>query len=350
MRHNIGIIGVLVLLVSTALTADQCDTNYKSGGSIFRGKTYETFVDYPSLDPKVALDRLLLQLPPEGFNIDLTDESTGTIRATTKLSDKLSAPVEMSATPTETGTRVRFFITLPVGAVGNAATKAEICRYVALAQVDPAIYHTHPLVAYVRSNANSPDKVAVVESSSMKRATKIAIGGLIGAATGAAHAKLTGGDVAKESAIGAIAGGVIAFAITKIQDHRLSNRESVMQAMSYDSSQGYRAGVTEVKISPSVVKPGGTVTVATRYWALSPSSSETFGMSRFSGISYSGVYLRGFTFNPQPFQFSDGGGLYETVMDIALPAKVSPGEYTIQWVLDGQATAGDNEAVFKVAG
>jgi uncharacterized protein YcfJ len=350
-RLSLVFVLVLVSLASRPVMADQCDSNYKSGGSLFRGgKTYETFVDYSTVDPITALDRLAKQLPKDDFTIESIDQSTGTIKALAKISANKTAPVEISATPFETGTRVRFSIALPPGVMGNASTKYEICRYVAFAQIDPAKYHAHPLAEFVRVNSTSQDKVSVVESSGTKRATKVVFGALIGATAGALHAKLTGGDVGKEAAIGAVAGGTITFAVTHFQDKRLANRDETVKTVSYDPAQGYRAGVSDVSVTPASVKAGGTITVVTTYWALAPTASVSFGMSRFAGIGISGIYLRGFTFNPQPFQFGDGGGQYQTTMEIHLPDKVSPGQYTVQWVLDGQATTGDNQAMFTVTG
>jgi hypothetical protein len=347
-----AMIVLLVSLASWPAKADQCDSNYKSAGSLFKGgKTYETFVDYATVDPTTALDRLAKQLPQDSFTIESTDRSTGTIRALAKISDKKTAPVEISATPLDAGTRVRFSISLPAGVMGNAGTKSEICRYVAFAEIDPAKYHPHALSEFVRVNSTSEEKVSVVANSSkFTRGAKVAGGAVLGGVLGALHAKLTGGDVGQEAAIGAIAGGTIAFAVTHFQDKRLANRDETVQTVSYDPTEGYRAGVSDVSVSPAYVKPGGTITVVTTYWALAPSAKAQFGMSRFAGIAISGIYLRGFTFNPQPFQFGDGGGRYQTTLDIHLPDKVSPGQYTVQWVLDGQATTGDNQATFTVTG
>src|SRR5262249_6172467 len=161
---------------------------------------------------------------------------------------------------------------------------------------------------------------------------------------------LTGGDVAKEAAVGALAGSAIAFGITKIEDKRLANRGEVMVAQAYDPAQGHRAGIKHVTVTPEIVKPGRTLTVGTTYLALAPVASESFSVFRYAGISLSGVYLRGFRFSPEPFSFSDGGGEFQTTMEIQLPEKVSPGSYSVHWVVDGQSTGGDVEASFTIAG
>jgi hypothetical protein len=154
----------------------------------------------------------------------------------------------------------------------------------------------------------------------------------------------------EEAAIGALAGGAMVFAVTKIRDRRLASRDEVAAMVSYDPAQGYRSGVPEVTINPSTVKAGEKITVTTSYWALGPTAAEPIGMSRYAGISISDVYLRGFAFKPDPMKFGDGGGQFETTIEIQLPKEVSPGTYTVIWLLDGYSVSADNTATFVVAG
>jgi hypothetical protein len=208
----------------------------------------------------------------------------------------------------------------------------------------------HPLKTFIEENEKSPERVSEVQSSAAKRWGKVLLGGAIGAVVGYAHARVTGGDVGKEVAIGAAAGGAIAFAVTKIQDKRLADRDRVAAMVAYDPAQGYRSGVREVTVTPDNVQPGGTITITTSYWALGPTASETVGMSRYAGISISGAYLRGFTFKPNPMKFEKGGGQFETTMEVKLPKEVSPGTYNVVWLLDGYSISADSEATFVVSG
>jgi hypothetical protein len=349
MKSIWGLLTATILFCCVPVLADQCDANYKSSGSVFKGKRYETFVDYPGLDQQTALRRMAAQMPEVDITVTTEDDAAGTLSGVVKLSPTRSAPIEVKATSIDGGTRISFSVAFPAGVMGNHDTKEEMCRIVQSARIDPASRFRNPLILFVRDD-KTQDQVSVVDSNSKKRYAKVAGGALLGALAGAAHAKLTGGDIGKEAAIGAIAGGAIAFGITKFQDKRLANRNDVMQAESYDPAQGYRAGVRMIDVSPLTVKPGGTITVTTRYWALTPGANESFNVYRYAGISVSGVYLRGFRFNPEPFQFSDGGGEYQTTMDIQLPESVSPGPYSVHWVVDGQSTGGDVETTFNVAG
>lgn len=208
----------------------------------------------------------------------------------------------------------------------------------------------HALKAFIEENAGSPERVSEVQSSKAKRIGKVLIGSAIGAVVGYAHAQITGGDVGKEMAIGALAGGAVAFAVTKIQDRRLASREEVATMVAYDPAQGYRSGVQAVTVTPSAVKAGEKITITTSYWALGPTPSEPIGMARFAGISMSGAYLRGFTFKPNPMKFGDGGGQFETTIEVQLPPQVSPGTYSVHWLVDGHAVSADSEAVFVVNG
>lgn len=208
----------------------------------------------------------------------------------------------------------------------------------------------HPLKAFIEENASSPERVSEIQSNKAKRWGKVVLGTVIGAGAGYLHARRTGGDVGKEMVIGAVAGGAAAFAITKIQDRRLASRDEVAALVSYDPSQGYRSGVRKVTVTPDTVQAGGTITVTTSYWALGPTASETVDVSRYAGISISGAYLRGFTFKPNPMKFGEGGGQFETTMEVQLPPEVSPGTYSILWLLDGYSGNADHEATFVVSG
>jgi uncharacterized protein YcfJ len=339
-----------ILLVPVAAFASDCESNYTGSGAMLKGKTYSSFADFPGLEPAVALQRLTEQLPGEGFVIQSTDEATGTISALAIPAPGKSAPAVARAEPIEGGTRVHFAVDLPSGAFGNASTKAALCRFIELARHDAGNRYQHPLMTFIRTKAGDTNAVAVVESNTKKRVGKMLAGAAGGALLGVLHAKVTGGDVGKSAAIGAVAGGALTFAITKIQDKRLATRDEVMRAQAYDPSQGYRAGVRSIIVHPSSVSPGQKITIITTYWALAPDAAESLGLRRFAGIALSGTFLRAFRFNPEPFRFADGGGEFQTTIALDVPADVPPGSYTLHWVLEGQSTGGDNETTFNVAG
>jgi hypothetical protein len=338
------------MMLTAPVFAGECETNYAGSGSLLKGKTYATHADFAGVEPAVAWDRLATYLAAEGLIIQSSDRDAGTISAMAKIADKKMAPVEVKAIPIDGGTRVHFSIDLPGGVFANTATKTTICRFVEAARIDPATRYGHPLVTFIRHNQNSAEKVAVVQSNTGKRLAKVALGAAVGAVVGAVTAKATGRDVTEGALVGALAGGAITFGITKIQDKRLASRDEVMRAESYDPAQGYRAGVRNVVVTPETVKPGGKITVVTTYWALAPNDAEKLGLHRYAGISVSGVYLRGFRFNPEPFQFGAGGGEFQTTIEVSLPETVSPGSYNVHWVVDGQSTGGDVAATFTVAG
>jgi outer membrane lipoprotein SlyB len=340
-----------MLFTGDALLASDCEANYASTGSVLHGKTYSTFGDFPSVEPSVALRRMAVHLKDAGFEVQNADEAAGTISAAVKISSNRAATAAIKVEPLDGGgSRIRFSMSLPAGAMGTGETKAEICRNLELARVDPAAQYRNELVSFISSNAADQAKVSVVETDARRRTTKVLTGALIGAVAGGIHAKLTGGDMAREMAVGALAGGALTFAITKVEDKRLANRDEVVAAQRYDPSQGYRAGVREVTVSPSTVKPGEKVTIVTTYWVLTPTLGESFGVRRYAGIELSGTYLRGFRFNPEPFQFGEGGGEYQTTIELGVPQKTPPGSYSVHWVVDGQSTGGDASSTFTVAG
>lgn len=344
-------LAVVVTLSAGSALASNCEANYASSGSMFRGgKTYSTFGDFPSVAPNVALQRLAVHLKDAGFEIQSVDEAAGTIASTVKISSGRAATTAVKVEPLGAGSRIYLSMTLPAGAVGTAETKAEICRYLEFTRIEPGTQYSNELVKFIASNSTDDKKVSVVETDARKRTTKVVAGALLGALAGGAYSKLTGGSVAKGMAVGAVAGGALTFAITKIQDKRLANRDQVIAAQAYDPSQGYRTGVRNVTVSPATVKPGEKITIVTTYWALAPTASESFGVRRYAGIELSGAYLRGFRFNPEPFQFGEGGGEYETTIELGIPENTPPGSYGVHWVVDGQSTGGDAASAFTVAG
>ena len=351
MKPIVRLVNVLIiLLVPLVVLASECKSNYAASGSLRQGKTYTSFADFAGVEPVAALQRIGTQLMGEGFVIQRLDEETRTLNAFRTLSPGKVAPTEVKAEAIAGGTRVRLSIDFPFGVFGNAETKAAVCRFIEFARVDPASRYQHPLMAYIRTNGQNKEAVSVVESDTKKRIGKVILGAAGGALLGALHAKVTGGDVATEAAIGAFAGGAVTFAVSRIQDKRLANRGEVMTAEAYDPAQGYRAGVRSVTIEPVSVKPGQKITIVTTYWALAPTATEAFGLRRYAGIAISGSFFRGFRFNPEPFRFAEGGGEYQTTIELDVPAKTPPGSYSLHWVIDGESTGGESSAVFTVAG
>lgn len=207
----------------------------------------------------------------------------------------------------------------------------------------------HPLRKFIAANAAS-NKVAEIDSRTSRRFGKMLLGAAIGAGAGLIHSRLTGGDTAKEMAAGAVAGGLIGFAVTKFQDKRLADRNSIIQEANYDPAQGTVTGVANVSVSPSSVKAGDTITVTTTYWAIGAEPASTITLSRFAGIADADEFQKGFTIVPAPFKFEGGGGKYETTLEIKIPAGVPPGPYRVVWLLDGESGAKDGSDTFVING
>lgn len=208
----------------------------------------------------------------------------------------------------------------------------------------------HPLKKFVRENAATPELVTRVETNKAKKVGKMLLIVGAGAVLGALHAQATGGDLAREALVGAAVAGVGAFAVSKFRDRRLAKRNQVAEREAYDPSQGYRGAVQTIAVSPQVVYGGQTLTITTSYWALGPDPKEKLAMSRFAGIATAGIYLRGFDFAPDPMRFGKGGGEFETTLELQIPPGISPGTYSIIWLLDGQTISTESQVSFVVAG
>lgn len=209
---------------------------------------------------------------------------------------------------------------------------------------------SHPLKSFVQQHAASPELVTKVQTSKAKKVGKMLLIVGAGAMLGALHAQATGGDIAREALVGAAVAGVGAFAVSKIRDRRLAKRQEVAARESYDPSQGYRGAVQKISVSPQVVYGGQTLTITTSYWALGPDAKEKLALSRFAGIATSGIYLRGFDFAPNPMRFGKGGGEFETTLELQIPPGISPGNYSVVWLLDGSTISADSQVSFVVGG
>lgn len=172
--------------------------------------------------------------------------------------------------------------------------------------------------------------------AAQSRAKKNAIVGFIaGAALGALHATITGGnsdDVIQQALAGGIAGAIAGFAIGKRQDRIFAGRDLAVREANYDSSQGYVARVQEVVFQPANAKPGTTAKLYVRYIVLGPDPNESIKIRMFRGLKYGEDYI--FGAGPNDFVIPKGGGVVESTMEVTLPKKAPVGTYSIEALVE----------------
>lgn len=230
----------------------------------------------------------------------------------------------------------------------NFVVAALVLSMLTASPAGAELLDSQTVTSFVQSNARDGKKVITLGGSKGRRWAKVVGGAAIGAVVGAAHAALTGGDIAQDAAVGALVGGGIAFAVTKFQDRRVRGRDEVARDIDYQPDQGI---VTNVRVAAvDAVKAGGQVSLKVTYSAIGPNAREAIRLSRYAAITTeSGRPLRGFAFTPDPFLFSDGGGEYETTIDIKLVqdqnVPIDPGTYFFAWVVDGEVQKMDSTRI-----
>lgn len=192
-------------------------------------------------------------------------------------------------------------------------------------------FEPHPLKAWVQANPKSVDNHAVDEKVARSQARKKALkGAIIGGLALGVRAALTGQDVGRAVAVGAAAGALAGFVLGKMQERQLADRGTLEQKVAYNPTEGFRAEVTNVACNPCQVKPGQPFDLTVSYWALAPERND-LSVSRYLGLSVDGAYIKGYTFDPDPFTIPNGGGEFETTFTYTIKEE---GTYTIEWLVE----------------
>ena len=109
--------------------AFSCRSNLAVGGSMVRGSTYSTFVDFPGLAQTVAIDALMIAIARESLVVGSADKSTGVITAVDEAVNGKSRTIDFAITTGTQGVRVKATQRYGIGERGNASdVGARFCR------------------------------------------------------------------------------------------------------------------------------------------------------------------------------------------------------------------------------
>ncbi|HEX7808276.1 MAG TPA: hypothetical protein VF608_06125 [Thermoanaerobaculia bacterium] len=164
---------------------------------------------------------------------------------------------------------------------------------------------------------------------------KAIVGAVVGGVIAAATSKLAGMDtteVWKRTIAGSVAGAIIGFAVGKRQDELFAGRDTAVREAHYDESQGYVARVEQVTFDPPQPKPGETVTLYVRYLVLGPNPNEPINVKMFRGLKYGNDYVYGI--EPNEFVVPNGGGVVESTAVLTLPEKAPAGTYSVEALIE----------------
>jgi hypothetical protein len=109
--------------------AFSCRSNLSIGGSMVRGSTYSTFVDFPGLTQPAVIDALLTAITRESLTVSSADESAGLITAVDEAAEGKSRAIDFAVTRGAQGVRLKATQKYGIGERGNASDViARFCR------------------------------------------------------------------------------------------------------------------------------------------------------------------------------------------------------------------------------
>ncbi len=113
------------------LADTHCRSNFTVGGSMVRGSTYSTFVEFPGLSQASAIEALISAISSDSLTVLTTDKSTGTVSASGEFDNGKSYVLNFTLTSTAGSTRVKVVQKFGIGDRGNAAAVAnEFCKII----------------------------------------------------------------------------------------------------------------------------------------------------------------------------------------------------------------------------
>lgn len=83
--------------------AEQCETNFSSAGSFFKGKVFKTWADVPGVDSVNAYKKVYLQVVKDGWKINSSDKELGIISAGQEVSYGAGKSAPLSITVEKIG-------------------------------------------------------------------------------------------------------------------------------------------------------------------------------------------------------------------------------------------------------
>lgn len=86
MKNKILTIAFLGAVAFPAFAAEQCETNFTSSGSFFKGKTFKTWAEVDGVDSADAYKKIYLHVVQDGWKISSSDKDMGIISAGTEVS------------------------------------------------------------------------------------------------------------------------------------------------------------------------------------------------------------------------------------------------------------------------
>ncbi len=170
-------------------------------------------------------------------------------------------------------------------------------------------------------------------------------GALIGAAAGG----LLGAKLSKEhpemgAAIGAAAGALAGAIIGNYLDKKLKSAQDTAKTYQYTPSQGTMVNVENVRMEPSVIKPGQKAKLVINYAMLNSDPNQTIPVMETRQIMSDGKSLK----KIGPMSKNRNAGTYVTEQEVTFPQNIPTSMYTLNGTVEAAGKSSSKLATFRV--
>ncbi len=155
------------------------------------------------------------------------------------------------------------------------------------------------------------------------------LGGLLGAAGGAAIGALASGGDPAAIAAGAAGGALVGWGAVKLTQYYAEKTRTAQeegQIVGYTEGQGTVIQIRGAKVSPDKVKAGDEITFETEYALLAPTSESTVAVEETWELWKDGKLV---TKIPPKAETREPGG-WRTQASIDAPTNIEPGTYVVK--------------------
>jgi outer membrane lipoprotein SlyB len=171
-------------------------------------------------------------------------------------------------------------------------------------------------------------------------------GALIGAAAGGVlGSKLSKDDPELGAAIGAAAGALAGAVIGKYLDRKLKSAQDTAKTYQYEPSQGTMVQVEDVRMEPSMIRPGQKAKLVINYALLNSDPNKVVPVMETRQILSDGKSVK----KIGPMSKNRNAGTYVTEQEVTFPQNIPSAMYTLNGSVEAGGRTSSKQAGFRVS-
>lgn len=109
-----------------AMAAEQCETNFTSQGSFFKGKTFKTWAEVEGVSSADAYKKIYQQVAKDGWKISSSDKDLGIISASQDVSYGKGKTAPLNIIVEESGSNSKVSISYSISGGVSSPEKAVV--------------------------------------------------------------------------------------------------------------------------------------------------------------------------------------------------------------------------------